>query len=142
VPWTAAENCSGRDGPPRRLRLARYNTDGSLDTTFGTDGKVTTDFSGEFGDQAYAVAIDSSEKIVVAGTVFWENAFGLARYLAGEANLRRLGHDQRKGGGDRSREVTLTLTASDDTPGAIRMCISNTDTCEHGQPLPQPGAGS
>ena len=27
--------------------LARYNTDGSLDTTFGTDGKVTTDFGGD-----------------------------------------------------------------------------------------------
>jgi len=29
----------------------------------------------------------------------------------------------------KSRDVILTLTATDDTPGAIRMCISNTMTC-------------
>lgn len=29
-----------------RFALARYNSDGSLDNTFGTDGKVTTDFGG------------------------------------------------------------------------------------------------
>jgi uncharacterized delta-60 repeat protein len=110
--------------------LARYNPNGSLDTSFGTGGKVTTDFSGEFGDVAYAVAIDSGEKIILAGTVFWENAFGLARYLAGEPNPPT-GSITINGGAEatRSREVTLALTASDDTPGAIRMCISNTDTC-------------
>ena len=27
--------------------LARYNLDGSLDPTFGTDGRVTTDFAGD-----------------------------------------------------------------------------------------------
>ena len=33
--------------------LARYNADGSLDTTFGGDGRVTTDF---LGDADYATA--------------------------------------------------------------------------------------
>src|ERR687896_174979 len=28
--------------------LARYNSDGSLDPTFSGDGKVTTDFAGDF----------------------------------------------------------------------------------------------
>ena len=56
--------------------LARYKTDGSLDTTFGTGGRVTTDF-GSF-DQASSVAIQSDGKIVVVGT---SNAdFALARY--------------------------------------------------------------
>src|SRR5918992_350220 len=35
--------------------LARYNANGSLDTTFSGDGKVTTDFASA-NDQAHAVA--------------------------------------------------------------------------------------
>ncbi len=46
--------------------LARYNTDGSLDTSFDGDGKVTTNF---FNDSARAVAIQSDGKIVAAGQV-------------------------------------------------------------------------
>lgn len=45
--------------------LARYNTDGSLDSTFGTGGKVTTDI-GVF-DEAYAVTIQPDGKIVAGG---------------------------------------------------------------------------
>ena len=44
--------------------LARYNRDGSLDTSFGSGGKVTTTVS---GGSATAVAIQSDGKIVVAG---------------------------------------------------------------------------
>ena len=44
----------------------RYNTDGSLDTSFDSDGKVTTDF-GSANDYARSVAIQSDGKIVVAG---------------------------------------------------------------------------
>ena len=62
--------------------MARYNVDGSLDTTFGSGGKVTTDFSGGF-DKAYAVAIQSNGKIIAAGdslnpTTFYD--YALARY--------------------------------------------------------------
>ena len=36
----------GTAGEPRRqFALARYNSDGTLDATFGGDGKVMTDFS-------------------------------------------------------------------------------------------------
>src|SRR5207253_888966 len=47
---------------------ARYNSDGSLDTTFGTNGKVLTTIS-TFGDAAYAVVVQPDGKIVVTGTV-------------------------------------------------------------------------
>ena len=46
--------------------LIRYNPDGSLDTTFGSGGKVITDFFGNF-DSAEAVVIQNDGKIVVAG---------------------------------------------------------------------------
>jgi uncharacterized delta-60 repeat protein len=46
--------------------IARYTTAGVLDTTFGTGGKTTVGF-GTLGDQAYAEAIQSDGKILVAG---------------------------------------------------------------------------
>ena len=59
--------------------LACYNDKGELDTTFGTDGKVTTDF-GSY-DEAFSVTI-LGDKIIVAGMA--ENStsidFGLACY--------------------------------------------------------------
>lgn len=64
--------------------VARYGPDGTLDTTFGDDGKVTTAFEG-FG-QAFAsgVAVQPDGTIVVAGTASCEvscSRFALARYL-------------------------------------------------------------
>ena len=44
----------------------RYNTDGSLDTNFNSDGKVTTAI-GSGSDYASSVAIQSDGKIVAAG---------------------------------------------------------------------------
>ena len=60
--------------------LVRYKTDGSLDTNFGTGGKVTTDISD--ADAAWSVAIQSDGKIVVAGQS-WNGSdydFALVRY--------------------------------------------------------------
>ena len=64
--------------------VARFNTDGSLDTTFNTTGKLTTDFSGG-SDDAYAVAIQMDNKILVAGSTMeilppFNSNFALARY--------------------------------------------------------------
>lgn len=65
-----------------RFGLARYNVDGSLDTSFGTGGKVTTVFG--FEDTASAVAIQADGKIVVAGTTDINGnlnyQFAVARY--------------------------------------------------------------
>ncbi|HJS93022.1 MAG TPA: Calx-beta domain-containing protein [Solirubrobacteraceae bacterium] len=58
--------------------LVRYNPDGSLDTSFGGDGIVTTDLGSE-SDAANGVAIQPDGKIVAVG-VTGEN-IGLARYL-------------------------------------------------------------
>ena len=46
--------------------VARYNTNGSLDSSFDTDGKVTTAI-GSSDDYSYSVAIQSDGKIVAAG---------------------------------------------------------------------------
>jgi uncharacterized delta-60 repeat protein len=63
--------------------LVRYNTDGSLDTTFNSTGKVTTNIGIEHGfDIGAAVAIQPDGKIVLAGQGVSSNNydFALARY--------------------------------------------------------------
>jgi uncharacterized delta-60 repeat protein len=58
--------------------VARYNTNGSLDTTFDGDGRVTTNFSSSSHDTAIAVALQANGKIVVAGNNGID--FALVRY--------------------------------------------------------------
>jgi uncharacterized delta-60 repeat protein len=48
--------------------LARYNPDGSLDQSFGSGGKVVTDFFPD-SDAAYSVSIQHDGKIVAVGAV-------------------------------------------------------------------------
>jgi uncharacterized delta-60 repeat protein len=67
--------------------VVRYLANGTLDSTFGGDGIVVTDFGPNFfGAEAYAVAVLADGRVVVAGTAL--NAingtfdFVLARYEA------------------------------------------------------------
>lgn len=72
------------DGSGNDFALARYNIDGSLDTTFDSDGKLTTDILGS-DDWGNSVAIQPDGKIVIAGMA--DNGpnfdFAIARYLSG-----------------------------------------------------------
>ena len=66
--------------------MVRYNSNGSLDTSFGDGGIVTTIFPQ--GSYAFDVALQSDGKIIAAGTVFVDfdpgemsdTDFALARY--------------------------------------------------------------
>jgi uncharacterized delta-60 repeat protein len=53
-------------GPDENFTLVRYNENGSLDTSFGLEGIVTTDFMGG-ADRAQGVALLPDGRIVVAG---------------------------------------------------------------------------
>ena len=61
--------------------LARYNSDGTVDASFGTGGTVTTDFAGS-DDRAFSVGVQPNGKIVAAGqaTIGGRILFALARY--------------------------------------------------------------
>lgn len=63
--------------------LARYETNGALDSTFGSSGKVTTSVG---SGKAYgaAIALQTDGRILVAGSVVNGGAvdYGLVRYLA------------------------------------------------------------
>ena len=73
--------------PTRRdFAVARYNANGSLDTSFDSDGKLTTDFNGR-DDNVFDVVIQTVgaiEKILVVGeadrTASAINDFAMARY--------------------------------------------------------------
>lgn len=62
----------------RNFAVARLNPNGAFDTTFDTDGIVTTDFTGGT-DSAYAVKLLPDGKIVVGGVTLG-NDFAFARY--------------------------------------------------------------
>lgn len=68
--------------------IARYNLNGTLDTTFDTDGKVTTSF-GSFNDRASSVRVQADGKIVVGGVGHTspetKDNFAVARYLTNGA---------------------------------------------------------
>jgi uncharacterized delta-60 repeat protein len=90
--------------------VVRFNSDGSPDSSFDSNGLVTTDFGAS--DQAYAVAIQSDGKIVVAGTSGTD--FALARYNDNGAPDTTFGNFglvttdvSRSGPGDSGRAVAI-----------------------------------
>lgn len=90
----------------RGFALVRYNTDGSLDMSFGTGGKVTTVIGSGLG-YAYGMGIQPDGKIVAAG--YCSNGGELrlcaARYLASPAQpTRRTAFDF---DGDSKADITV-----------------------------------
>ena len=67
--------------------LARYNTDGSVDTSFGNSGKITTAV-GAGADIAWGIAIQTDGKIVAAGQSSggWNDDFAVVRYNGGSSS--------------------------------------------------------
>jgi uncharacterized delta-60 repeat protein len=71
------------NGSNNDFAVARYNANGSLDTSFDGDGKLTTAF-GSRSDEGYGVAVQSDGKLVVAGQSHNGSNydFAVARYNA------------------------------------------------------------
>ena len=82
-----------RSFQPSRFALARYNSDGTLDRTFGGNGKVTTRVASRA--KASAVAIQPDGKIVAAGLAWKDHrfVFALARYNTNGSLDRTFGDD-------------------------------------------------
>jgi uncharacterized delta-60 repeat protein len=74
--YTCASGFSGCD-----IAVARYNHDGTPDTTFSGDGKATVDFGAQ-NTGATGVAIQTDDKVVVAGTTDTGGASGYDVALA------------------------------------------------------------
>ena len=66
------------DGTDGVFALARYAADGTLDRSFGSNGTMTTSWGTHA--QGEAVALQPDGKIVVAGQIFYQAKFALARF--------------------------------------------------------------
>jgi|GEM_PF-3282060 len=67
------------------FNVARFNTDGTLDPTFGTNGIANVHFSANSVDKATAVALQADGTIIVVGTTTdgsGNSDFGVARFTA------------------------------------------------------------
>jgi len=75
--------------------LVRYHTDGSLDTGFGGDGKVTTDF--RYWAQGNSVTVQADGKILLGGyaNIGSTDDFALVRYNANGSLDKSFGGDGR-----------------------------------------------
>ena len=111
---TSADTAGGFDG----FALARYNPDGSLDTSFSGDGKQTTDFGNSF-DAAFGVALQADGKIVAVGRTSDGYAapsdFALARYNSNGSLDASFSGDgkQTTDFGDRSNEANGVALQAD-----------------------------
>jgi uncharacterized delta-60 repeat protein len=102
----------------------RINSDGSLDSTFGSSGKLILDIGGDSRDEADAVAIQQDGKIVLCGETTIDQprslyAFALVRYTGAGEPLRATTQPL-----DRQAEygetVTLTTAGSGTPSPSIR----------------------
>ncbi|MEZ6119717.1 MAG: FG-GAP-like repeat-containing protein [Pirellulaceae bacterium] len=93
--------------------LVRLNTDGTLDTSFDGDGKLTTDIGGGY-EQAYSLVVQDDGKILMAGSSRdGDHDFALVRYNS-DGSL-----DTGFGGGD--GKVTTPIGAGDDIAYAMAL---------------------
>jgi uncharacterized delta-60 repeat protein len=109
----------GIGGSGGRMGLARYDpVDGTLDTTFGDDGKVRTNFSGG-NDYAYNVLVQADDKIVAVGRSGGSGGqFAIARYND-DGSL-----DMTFGGGD--GKVTTNFTPGEDYADDVALVDADT----------------
>ncbi|MFF1594116.1 calcium-binding protein [Streptomyces sp. NPDC058286] len=121
---------TGGGGTAVNFALARYNTDGSLDTGFGTGGKVITDFGGF--DGATAVALQADGKIIAAGVNAIpgdeaSNDFALVRYEGGgtaDVSVTKTGPDTVSLGDQASYTVTVTNTSTTQSATTVTLADS------------------
>lgn len=66
----------------RTFSIARVNPNYTIDTTFDTDGKVTTTFGANALNEAFDMAIQTDNKIIAVG--YTGNDFAIARYIGTE----------------------------------------------------------
>src|SRR5262249_45493267 len=78
--FVGAPKSQAKGGTSLDFALQRYNADGSVDTSFGSAGKVITEFSDDENDEMFTLAIQPDRKIIAAGSTSGGDDFALARY--------------------------------------------------------------
>jgi uncharacterized delta-60 repeat protein len=124
---------TGQTVGPTVVALARYDTDGSLDESFGSGGKVISTIAG----RAFAVALQSGGRIVVAGDDPAAGDIMLARFGANGALDTSFGDGGRiftdvSGNGDIATNLALQsngaiLVSGGSSVGAARTVLARYD---------------
>ena len=112
--------------------IARYNADGTLDTSFDHDGKVSFGFHGIGGAVANALAIMPDGRILVAGTantagftdVATNNDFAVARLFSDGSLDHSFGQVTDPKTGSRNGRTTFGFGGEDETEGANVIAIA------------------
>ena len=109
--------------------VARFNADGTLDTGFGTSGKLSIDINGSF-DEALEVLIQPDGRIVVAGNGGTSGPLGVdadfaaVRLMSGRRPRHRLRHRRQSSheyrGTRRHRDFRAAATRRQDHRGGTR----------------------
>ena len=85
VVWAVTHDATGKiitaGTANGRMAIARYHTNGALDTSLDFDGKAWVDFDASASDIAADVAVDSSGRIVIVGwTWAYQERLMMARF--------------------------------------------------------------
>lgn len=112
--------------------LVRYNADGTLDNTFGTSGKVITDYSNSNTDRLYGGSLQPDGKIITCGHAYIgsDYDFLVARYNADGTLDNAFGN-----GGFRTIDIGLTddecFASTIQSDGKILLVGSHLNTAEY-----------
>lgn len=106
----------------KQFALARWNADGSLDTSFGDGGRVSTHvgmgWEGSYGDQGRSVTVQADGKILLGGFTQVGNTFAtdfaLVRYNADGSLDRSFGRKDSLGGATVFTEDGAAVVLDDD----------------------------
>ncbi|RYH73052.1 T9SS type A sorting domain-containing protein [Flavobacteriaceae bacterium 144Ye] len=82
ITGTSSKNSTG-DGDIYDKTLIRYNTDGTLDTSFNSTGIIFTSYESGGNDGGYSIIIQTDGKIIVCGSSYIganDDNFALTRY--------------------------------------------------------------
>ncbi len=106
---------------PSDFALARYNSDGTLDDSFGQNGLVTTAISTGF-DSANSLALQTDGKLIAAGNGGVNLNFAVARYETGLVATKALNLSTRAvvGTGDDALVGGFIITGTDPEPVLLR----------------------
>lgn len=104
----------------QNFSLAMFNTNGTLDTSFSDDGKLTFDFPGFSSSVAYSMALDSLGRIVLGGNV--TNKYAIARLYTLDPVPVTVSGQARTPDGTPIRNLRIGLT---DASGVTRWSITS-----------------
>jgi uncharacterized delta-60 repeat protein len=114
-----------------KFALAAYNSDGSLDTSFGTGGEVITPIGSSATDTVTGLAQQADGKLLVTGTSGTPGQFATARFLGEPTTSSASGVLQFDATGYRVNEnagtVAITVTRTGGSAGTVTVQYATAD---------------